>query len=165
MPEIEYLKTILISITIVVFLIFIIRLIGLRSFSKMTGFDFAITISVGTLIASPIINSKVSLSKGLVAVTAMLVIQFLISFLRHHFDSFSSMIDNKPLLLFSEGKFLEENLASSRVKKGDVVAKMREANATDLSKIAAVVLESTGDISVLHGNKVVDSIMLDGVRT
>ena len=49
---------------------------------------------------------------------------------------------------------LEDNLKRSRVTLGDLRAKLREANVTDLSQVKAVVFETTGDISVLHGQEV-----------
>ena len=44
------------------------RLGGLRSFSKMSGFDFAMTVAVGSLIASTIVAPEPPLTQGLVAV-------------------------------------------------------------------------------------------------
>lgn len=45
---------------------------------------------------------------------------------------------------------LEENLKATKVTPDDLKAKLREANVTDLNQIKAVVLETTGEISVLH---------------
>ena len=58
---------------------------------------------------------------------------------------------------------LDDALAASRVTRADVHAKLREANALDLSRVRAVVLETTGDISVLHGDAI-DPVLLDEVR-
>jgi uncharacterized membrane protein YcaP (DUF421 family) len=48
-------------------------------------------------------------------------------------------------------EMLEENLRLSRVTPDDVRAKLRAANVLTKSQVRAVVLETTGDISVLHG--------------
>ncbi|MEO0333444.1 MAG: DUF421 domain-containing protein, partial [Bacteroidota bacterium] len=46
-----------ISATLIYLLVILYtRLFGLRSFSKMSSFDFAMTIAVGTLLASAIVN-------------------------------------------------------------------------------------------------------------
>lgn len=45
---------------------------------------------------------------------------------------------------------IDKNLKATKVTPDDLRAKLREANVTDLSQIKAVVLETTGDISVLH---------------
>ena len=41
---------------------------------------------------------------------------------------------------------------------------LREANALQLSQVRAVILEDTGDVSVLHGPEEVDDELLEGVR-
>lgn len=45
---------------------------------------------------------------------------------------------------------LEENLKVTKVTPDELRAKLREANVIDLNHVKAVVLETTGDISVMH---------------
>ena len=64
---------------------------------------------------------------------------------------------------------LEENLKYARIEKGQLIAKLREANVLTYEQVEAVVLESTGDISVLHTSSsdddgVLKKALLDGVR-
>lgn len=59
-------------------------------------------------------------------------------------------MDNSPLLLMDGETIIEDNLQKARVTMGDLRSKLREANATRLSQVKAVVFETTGDISVLH---------------
>ena len=63
---------------------------------------------------------------------------------------------------------LEDNLAAARVEKTQLIAKLREANVIKFDQIRAVVLESTGDISVLHVSEDSDckleEELLKGVR-
>lgn len=56
-----------------------------------------------------------------------------------------------------------EALAATRVAEDDLIAKLREANVLDFSQVRAVVLERTGDISVLHGCSL-QVQLLEGVR-
>ena len=62
-----------------------------------------------------------------------------------------------------DGAFCEEAMASARVSKSDVIAKMREANCLSLDQAQAVVLETTGDVSVLHGDTL-DERLVEGVK-
>ena len=65
-----------------------------------------------------------------------------------------------------QGKILEENMAKANVSKYELIAKLREANALNFDQVLAVVLETTGDMSVLHSsqNTQLSSIMLKGVK-
>ncbi|WP_311199201.1 YetF domain-containing protein [Leisingera caerulea] len=62
-----------------------------------------------------------------------------------------------------DGVILEAALTATRVAESDLIAKLREANVKDLSQVSAVVLETTGDISVLHGDHLQDRL-LSGVE-
>ena len=51
-------------------------------------------------------------------------------------------------------------LAETRVSESDILNKLRGANIKDMSQVKSMVLESTGDISILSGeHRVSDEIM------
>lgn len=140
----------------------VVRLVGARSFSKMSSFDFAVTVAVGSIIAS-IATSSASLPAGIVAVASLLGLQWSVAWLRRR-TNFSGIVDNEPLLLVEDGNVLHENLDHARVTVDDIRAKLREANVLQMERVRAVILETTGDISVLHGEGPVDSELIADVR-
>ncbi|HEY9039516.1 MAG TPA: YetF domain-containing protein [Roseovarius sp.] len=145
----------------VVAVIVLARMNGLRSFSKMSSFDFALTIAAGSVLATMMTSAKTPWP-GLVALTTLFAARFVISLLRQKWRPVAWMTDNMPLMLFYEGQLFEENLALARVTRDEVRAKLREANAISPGCVRAVVLEATGDVSVLHGDTL-DPSLLDGV--
>ena len=141
-----------------------VRVIGLRAFSKMTSFDFVTTVAIGSLLAGCVQATDWSaLVQALIAIAALLGIQYAVSRTRSHRDDFEGVIGNTPALLMRDGEFLESALHRTRTTRSDVIAKLREANVLNFGEIRAVVLESTGDISVLHG-ECLDDVLLDGVE-
>lgn len=58
---------------------------------------------------------------------------------------------------------LKDNLDVANVSLNDLYAKLREANVLDTKDVHAVILETSGDISVLHGAKELDKKILHGV--
>lgn len=125
------------------------RLAGKRSFSKMSSFDFAMTVAVGSLIATTVLSSSVSLLDGVVGMAAIYLLQISVALLRR-FKVIKEAVDNSPLLLMKGEQILHENLKKARVSEGDLRSKLREANVLNLNQVRAVVFETTGDISVLH---------------
>lgn len=163
----EYLEPLLRAAVAVAAVIALTRLNGLRSFSKMTSFDFALTVATGSIIAATVLNIDQHIWIGLMSLTAVFVVQAIVSKIRFSSDGFQKFTENEPLLLLENGKFLTENLTKSNVTKGDIYGKLREANALSMSQVLAVVLEPTGDISVLHcgsGDTQLDAEILTGVR-
>lgn len=143
-----FLRTVLAILCVIV----VVRLVGLRAFSKMSSFDFALTIAMGSLLATTIIDVDMPLLHGLVALISVFSVQAAIALFRQRVGRAENLIDNTPLLLMKKGEMLPGNLAQARVTRDDILTKLREANALDLSKVQAVVLETTGSISVLYGD-------------
>ncbi|RJY08287.1 DUF421 domain-containing protein [Aurantiacibacter aquimixticola] len=140
-----------------------IRIVGLRSLSKMTNFDFVMTVALGSLLASAAqVKDWVEFGQISLAMTGLFVLQVIAGRLRKSSDTIESFIQNSPVILMRNGKINHNALRQTRVAEGDLYAKLREANVLDTEKVRAVVLESTGDVSVLHGDEL-DDILLEGV--
>lgn len=141
------------------------RISGKRSFSKMSSFDFAMTVAIGSIIASTLLSKSITLPEGVVGLGSIYGLQLLIAFLRR-FHIVTKIVDNSPLLLMDGPNILEDNLKSAGVTHGDLRSKLREANVLNFSQIKAVVFETTGDISVLHteDDKNVEDWLLKDVK-
>lgn len=155
------------SVGIYVALILFTRIAGLRSFSKMSSFDFAMTVAIGSLIASTIISDSPPLYQAMAALAVLYILQIAVAILRVKSTAVSKLVNNQPLLLMRGSDILQDNLKEARVTHDDLRAKLREANVTQLSQIYAVVMEATGDISVMHNDSdehELDDELLKGVR-
>lgn len=151
-----------------VFLIYIIlityvRIFGLRTFAKMTSFDFATTIAVGSTIATVCTNSKVSLGTGAVALFCIISVQAIFSFLQSRFSFFKIIAKNTPYLLMENGRVLHKNLKKCNVEEKELMAKLREKGVSRLEEVQAVVFESTGNFSVMCGDHLPDNRILNGI--
>jgi uncharacterized membrane protein YcaP (DUF421 family) len=142
------------------------RLAGVRSFAKMSGFDFAMTIAVGSVIASTALSASVSLPVGATVLGVLFLIQWGLAKGRVLMPPLSKLLDNEPILVMAEGEILQENLDSSGLTTDDLMGKLREANVLEMSHVRAVVVETTGDVSVLHGepDRPLSPQVLRGVR-
>ncbi|MBW3577329.1 MAG: DUF421 domain-containing protein [Actinobacteria bacterium] len=138
------------------------RLAGLRSFSKMSTFDFAITVAFGSMMGSVAASPAVTLPNGVVALGVLYGMQALIAVGRRRL-TISKAVDNEPILLMAGDRIIERNLRRGKVTEADIRGKLREANCLDYGDVRAVVLETTGDVSVLHGSGDLDLDILRGV--
>lgn len=154
------------TLAIYIALIICTRIAGKRSFSKLSSFDFAITVSIGSVIASTVLSASVTLYQGIIGLISLYAIQMLAAILRR-FKWFRSAIDNSPLLLMDGEEIIQKNLKKSRVTEEDLRSKLREANVIELKQVKAVIFESTGDISVLHSSDTstsIDDFLMKSVR-
>jgi len=144
--------------------ILLTRISGKRSFSKMSSFDFAMTVAVGSIISTTILSSTVNLIEGISGLTMVYLLQISIALARRN-QIVEKIVDNTPLLLMDGDKVLDYNLKKARVSESDLRSKLREANVTQLSQVKAVIFETTGDISVLHskGDQPIDLWLMKDV--
>jgi uncharacterized membrane protein YcaP (DUF421 family) len=142
------------------------RLAGVRSFAKMSGFDFAMTIAVGSVIASTALSKSTPLPVGVLVLGILFFLQWLIAKARKNWKTVSRIIDNEPILVMREGEILEGNLKTAAMATDDLWSKLREANVLELEKVRAVIVETTGDVTVLHGDPAVELSpeLFSGVR-
>lgn len=143
------------------------RIGGLRSFSKMSSFDFAVTVAIGSVLAATILAADPPLARYLVALGLLYAAQLGLAWFRARSAIVARMVDNEPLLLMRGPEILHENLRTAKITESDLRSKLRGANVLSLDHVHAVVFETTGDVSVMHGDPAtgIDEWLLDGIRT
>ena len=155
--------TLVTAVTGVTAVVILTRLNGLRSFAKMAPHDFATTIAIGSVLAGTAMAS-VPLAQGVTALAGLYLAQ---RFYRGwRLRGGTAVIDNSPRLLMAGREVQWETLSRSGVTVDDLRGKLREANVLRYDQVRAIVLESTGDISVLHGpadGEPLDPDLLDDV--
>ena len=148
----------------VLWTILLVRIVGLRAFSKMTAFDFVTTIAAGSLIAQAgTRNDWSEYFQAVAAIGGLFLIQWLLAKARQRWTAAKRLLTNRPKLLMEHGRFLEDAMRESRVSRDSLLEKLRENGVADLGEVRAVVLETTGDISVICGDTI-DERLMEGVR-
>lgn len=139
-----------------------VRLAGLRSFAKISAFDFAMTVAIGSILASVAVTSSASLVDGVIAMGTLFLLQGAVAVGRRRFG-LEALVDNRPRVLLAHGRILDDQLAAARLTRADLIEKLRGAGVHRLADVDAVVLETTGDVSVLSGGDPVAPEMVEGV--
>lgn len=135
------------------------RLFGLRSFTKLTNFDFAVTIAIGSIAASGIINTQRSVLYCLVALLSLYLLKLITAYFQSRYKAVNDLIANEPVLFVRDGVIDYETMDRVKINKDELYSKLREANVLKMSDVRAVVLETTGDISVLHGDELEEELL------
>jgi len=151
------------GIGIYLLIIIYTRIFGKRSFSKMSSFDFAMTVGVGSMLATTVLSESVNLIDGALGLLVIYFMQLGVAYGRRS-AWFRHIVDNDPSLLMDGDKILWDNMRKARITERDIRSKLREANITDLAQVKAVVFETTGTINVLQRNddkKIQDWLLKD----
>lgn len=135
-----------------VILVALLRVSGKRTLAKFNAFDLVVTFTIGSVLATIILSSQVSVAEGALALALIVVLQFTTSWLAVNSNTFRGLLKSQPTLLVYDGQLLRDNMKRERIAEVEVVAVMREQGVHDLSQVKAMVLETEGDVSVLLQN-------------
>lgn len=139
-----------------------IKINGLRSFAKFSSHDFAVTIAIGSILASTAVSKEPSVIQGALAIGSFLALQALYS--KWRLLRSQPYLENSPLFLMKGSEILKDNLKKAKVTEDDLMSKLREANVINLKQVHAVVFEPSGDIAVLHGEGDLDQCIIQDVK-
>lgn len=142
-------RTFIITILAYVAMIFLLRTSGKRTLSKMNAFDFIITIALGSTLATVSLNKNVALADGVLAFFVLIFLQYLITWLSVRIKKIKKIVTNQPSLLLYRGEILGENLKKERITLEELNVAARKNGISDYKEIDVIVLETTGDFTVI----------------
>ena len=132
-----------------VYLVFLLRVTGKRTLSKMNAFDFVVTIATGSAFAAALVDQSVSVSEAMAAFTVLALVQLAVAWSQVRSERFEKVVKSVPTILVWRGGMRREVMRRARVSEAEVLAACRGAGLLSLGEVEAVVLETTGDFSVL----------------
>ena len=131
-------------------LILLLRISGKRTLSKMNAFDFVVTVALGSILATIILSKNTPLAEGLLALSLLIFLQFIITWLSIRSKTISKLVKSEPKLLFHRGVFLRSAMKAERVNEGEILQAIRSQGIKGEEEVEAVVLESDGSLSIVE---------------
>jgi uncharacterized membrane protein YcaP (DUF421 family) len=130
-------------------LVVILRVTGKRTLSKLNAFDFVVTVALGSVLATILLNKDVSLSEGVLALLLLAGLQYVVASLNARSAWFGRLVKSEPRLVMHGGAFLRDAMAAERITEDEVLAALRSEGIREPGVDTAVVLETDGELSVL----------------
>lgn len=155
-------RTLIIGTLAYLALILVLRISGKRTLSKWNAFDFIVTIALGSSLATALLSKQVSLAQGVLGLALLIFLQLFATWLNVRLPVVQKLLKAEPTLLLYQGQFQREVMRRERVPEKEVLAAIRSNGIGDVEKVAAVVLETSGqftviqDLSGAHGSALMD---------
>lgn len=130
-------------------LIIVLKVSGKRTLSEINAFDFLVTVTIGSIAATTIVLQESSFIDGIVAVTTLIILQYILAKLDTKYYFIGKFFLTKPTLLYYKGEYLIENMNKMRITKNDLDQQVRLNAGTLIENVSAVVLESNGGLSII----------------
>lgn len=146
------LRTLIITILSYIALVAMLRISGKRTLTQMNAFDFIITIALGSAFATVTLNKDVVLADGILVLSLLVLLQYVITWLSVRYQGVNKLITNKPALLVYNGKLYNEVLKKERITHDELQEALRRQGIDDIRQVRAAVLETAGNITVISYN-------------
>lgn len=160
----DLLRILLVGTTAYGALVVVLRASGKRTLSQLNAFDFVVTVSLGSTLATVLLSSDTSWSEGVLALALLAGLQFLVAWLSTHLPWVRPIITSRPEVLLRRGEFCVDAMRRNRLCEAEVRQAVRMQGNGDLSSVAAVVLETNGTLSVISHSQYGDGSAMDEVR-
>ena len=144
-------------------IVLILRVTGKRTLAKFNIFDFAVTVAFGSVLATILLNPDVTVAEGALAFAMLAGLQWAVAYLSLRIRWFEKLVRSDPQLLLRDGRFLEEPMRRERITRGEIEAAIRGKGMGSRGDVAAVVLETNGDLSVIGRDATGDGSALNSV--
>ena len=136
-------------------MIFSLRISGKRTLSKMNAFDFIITVALGSSLATVALNKSIPLANGAL---------YFITWLSVRVSKVKNIVTSQPSLLMYRGKLIDDKLKKERITIEEIYLTAREKGITDLKDVDIIVLETTGDITIIPKAPSIEAETLNDVE-
>lgn len=140
-------ETILLGALAYVGVVASLRISGKRTLAQMDAFDLVVTVAVGSILATMILDSKVVLLQGLTAVAVLIVLQVIAAWLAMKSSLMQRIIKAEPELLYYKGQYFEKVMKKKRILKEELLHSARTNGISSLDEVEAAILEPNGSIS------------------
>ena len=137
------------GLTVFILALVLIRITGRRSFGLHTPLDNIITILLGAVLSRAVVGASPFIPV-IVCCLVIVLIHRLLGMLLSRNEKLGNLIEGKKMLLYKDGRFMDDNMKRAQVCKENIMEGIRESALTDdLTKIDRVYIERNGVISVI----------------
>jgi uncharacterized membrane protein YcaP (DUF421 family) len=142
------------GLAVYLFVFIIFRILGKRSLSEVTTFDFVLLLIISETTTDALIGEDYSLIACFIMVTTLVSIDLIMSLLKSRFNFFDKLSDGAPLIIVDNGKLLKQRMNKSRVDEEDILEAARSVHGLEsMDQIRYAVLERDGSISIIPVKK------------
>jgi uncharacterized membrane protein YcaP (DUF421 family) len=142
-------------------LVLVLRVSGKRTLAKLNAFDLVVTVALGSTLATILLSADVAWTEGLTAFVVLVLLQLLVSWVTAHGGPGRSVVTARPTTVLRDGVVDEAALTAQRLTVDELRQAVRSSGVGGLDKVARVVLEADGTLSVVTTSQLGDGTALE----
>jgi uncharacterized membrane protein YcaP (DUF421 family) len=144
-----YLKIVLSSVAVYLFIIVAIRLFGKKELAQLSIIDLVFILLISNAVQNAMVGSDSSLTGGLVAASSLFFVNYLFKYLLYRFPKLGSLVQGAELMLIYKGQMNVPNMLKARITSEELLEAVREHGVSEIREVDLAVLEIDGNISII----------------
>jgi len=144
-----YLKIVLSSVAVYLFIIVAIRLFGKKELAQLSIIDLVFILLISNAVQNAMVGSDSSLAGGLVAASSLFIVNYLFKYLLYRFPKLGNIVQGTVLLLIYKGQMNVPNMLKARISSEELLEEVREHGVSEIHEVDLAVLEIDGNISII----------------
>lgn len=134
---------------IYLFVIIGVRVIGKRELSEISPFELIMLMLIPEIASQALNREDHSLTNAIIGISTLLCLVFFNSILTYLSPTFRNFVDGKPVVMFYQGKFIQDVLDREGIDASEILEEARGAGFESLDAIKWVILEPGGKMSCI----------------
>ncbi len=145
----ELVKIAVLSLSSVVVLFILTKLMGDREMSELSMFDYITSITIGSIAAEMATSLEEDYRRPLLAMVIYAAVCIIISLLTCKSIKLRRFFEGHSLILYQNGKLYDKNMLKAKIDVDEFLSMCRVCGYFDLSEVHTAILESNGKLSIL----------------
>lgn len=145
----DFMRVLITAPASIVALFLLSKLIGNKQMSQLNLFDYINGITIGSIAAEMAIGEIKELPEFLLALVIYAGVVILLSILSQKSITLRRFFTGKSIVLYDSGKLFKKNLWTAKIDANELMAMCRNKGYFDFDSIQTIVLEQSGQMSVL----------------
>ncbi len=125
------------------------KIMGQRQIGRLSLLDFIIGITIGSVAAGSMNNSRSSLISVLLTIGTLTGIDVILNYISLKNAKIRRVFQGEPLILIKNGELHEDTMRKAKINLDDLLMELRLKKLANLSDTEFAILEANGKISVM----------------
>ena len=135
-------------IYLVVLLVF--RIMGKRSLSESTTFDFVLLLIISEVTQQALVGEDYSLTGAIILIVTLVSLDLIFGVLKDQFKTFAKIAEGTSLIIVDKGKPLKDRMKKCHIDDEDILEAGRvQFGLEKMNQIKYAILEKDGTISIV----------------
>lgn len=157
-PGIPIVEKIIRPLVVYFALLVLIRLFGKRELAQLNPFDLVVLLTISNTVQNAIIGNDNSLVGGLIGVTTLLIVNFLVVRFMYGHEKLERLVEGDATVLVENGRVIKDRLDRELITLAELEAAAHRQGFDSLDDVQRAILEPGGTLAFLGRKPTVDTV-------